>query len=595
LPSRLLTVYLFAVILVSGIWIGTPALFPLTWIAALAIAAATQTVTFRLPFPAGPSVRANARDVLLTIAASAPAFVYLLATWCQEFPYLGDQWLHNASAIEAYAFWWPWGWIAAVLAIVLLVWRLRRHEESPAGLIGIALIAAIGLAQPQTLSFAGRYPGTLHFFSVPLRVVMHAASPLNVERLLNVMAIPGWMLVLRPIIVRRHVDVAALTIAALLFWQKDDVYYFTSGYLEPWAIVLLLVAAEHLVRFGAESVWRPLLLIGAAAMIKEQLILTLPILAVIYFPFRGGRRAQFEHSLVTLVAATPFLLFIRARELYKTWTVAAPVPFEALGAEHFALFGKRVVLQFGPVLPLVMAGLVLLITFAIAKRRAFGALLLIAIADFAVLYFARILQGWAGYPRLNLVPLAMAAIALGFAAELLAERSAIAGAAVVAITVALNVLGLIPAVRQAFEPSSARSFIEHYDAPLFFPIRETLADAEAKGLIGPRIRVDVMTNGKRIFQFFWAGPLEDQYPDLAARYRLRSASFAGAPSRCRCTDPSIATLAVFIQFANLGRDIPQRLVTEAEAGQCAAELRRTCRRTLQVEHEGVIVGLFGER
>ena len=593
LPSRFLTVYLLAVILVSGVWIGTPVLFPLTWIAALAVGTAAQVLTFRLPSPEGGPLRANFRDALLAIVASTPAFVYLIATWRQEFPYLGDQWLHNACAIEAYAFWWPWGWIAAVIAMVIIVWHARRNDEFPAALIALGVVAAIGVAMPQPLSFAGRYPGTLHFFSVPLRVVMHATSPLNVERLLNALAIPAWLLILRPLLVRRHVDVTAMAIAALLFWQKDNVYYFTSGYLEPWAIVLLLTAAEHLVRFSEEAVWRPLLLLGVAAMVKEQLILSVPIVAAIYFPFRGNRRAQLEHLLVSVVAATPFVLFWRARELFKTWGVASPVLSEALSASHFALFRDRIELQFGIALPLVICALFLLLILAV-RHRAFAALLLIGLADFTVMYFARILQSWPGYPRLNLIPLAMAALAWGFFSELLTKsrREAIL---IVIVTIVLNAIGLRPAMLDAFRPSSARSFIEHSDAPLFFPIREALTAAEARGFIAPGRRVDIFANGKRIFEFFWAGPLEDQYPDLAARYHLRSASFTGTPSRCGCTDSSIAHLAVFIRFTNLGAHIPQRTTTEAEADQCAAEIVRTCTRTMRIADEGVTVGILGER
>lgn len=593
MPGRFLTLYLFGLVLVSAVWIGTPALFPLTWIAVLAVGAATQALTVRLPLPVGAAVRANGRDALLAIAASAPALIDLIATWRQEFPYLGDQWLHNACAIEAYAFWWPWGWIAAVLAIALVAWRVRYSEDTPAALIGLAVAAAIGLAASSPLSFAGRYPGTLHFFSVPLRAVMHATSPLNVERLLNAISIPFWLLVLRPLIVRRRVDIAATMIAAFLFWQKDNVYYFTSGYLEPWAIVLLLTAGEHLIRFGSEAVWRPLLLLGAAAMVKEQLILSVPIVAAAYFPFRESRRAQVEHLLVTVVAATPFILFWRVRGLFKTWDVATPVA-AAFDAEHAALFRSRVALELGVALPLVIAACALLIVLA-TRRRAFAALFLVAIADGVVIYFAKILQPWAGYPRLNLVPLAVAAIAVGYVAELLAKRSRAAGAAIVLMAIVLNGIGLVPAMRNAFRPSSARSFSEHFDAPLFFSIRETLTLAEQQGLIAPSSRIDVLTNGKRIFQFFWAGPLEDQYPDLAARYRLRSASFTGAPARCRCTDLSVAQLAVFIRFTNLGTNVPQRAATEAEANQCATELRRTCRRVTQIENEGVLVGLLGTR
>jgi hypothetical protein len=594
LPSRLLTVYLFAVILVSGVWIATPVLFPMTWIAALAVGTATQALAFRLPLPAGEPIRANARDVLLAIFGSAPAFLYLLGTWRQEFPYLGDQWLHNACAIEAYSFWWPWGWLAAVIAMGIIVWHARRPGEFPAALIALGVVAAIGMAMPQPLSFAGRYPGTLHFFSIPLRVVMRATSPLNVERLLNALAIPAWLLVLRPLIVRRHVDIAGLTIAALLFWQKDNVYYFTSGYLEPWAIVLLLTAAEHLVRFGEEAVWRPLLLLGVAAMVKEQLILSVPIVAAIYFPIRRARRAQLEHLLVSTVAATPFVLFLRARELFKTWGVASPVPSEALGSAHFALFRERIGIQFEVALPLVIIALALLLFFA-ARQRAFVALLFIGLADFGVMYFAKILQPWPGYPRLNLVPLAMGAIALGYAAELIGNRSRLVALAIALATFVMNGLVLPAMIRDAFRPSSARSFIEHSDAPLFFPIREALTEAERKGLIKPRSRIDIFANGKRIFEFFWAGPLEDQYPDLASRYQLRSASFTGSPSRCGCTDPAIAHLAIFIRFTNLGARIPQRTMTEAEATQCAAEILRTCTRTMRITDEGVTVGIVGEK
>jgi hypothetical protein len=593
LSSRFLTVYLFAVILVSGVWIGTPALFPFAWIAALAVGAVSQTLTFQLPLPDGARVRANWRDALLASAASAPAFVYLIATWREEFPYLGDQHPHNAYGLEAYAFWWPSGWIAAVVAIAFVTSRVLRNENSPSALIALAIVAAVGLMLPQPLSFIGRYPGTLHFFSIPLRAVMNMASPLDVERLLNALAIPAWLLLLRPFVLRRHVDLFAVGVAALLLWQKDDVYYFTSGYLEPWAVVLLLTACEHLIRFGAAAVWRPLLLIGAAAMVKEQMILALPIVTAVYFPLRGSRRAQVEHLLVAAVALTPFVLFWRVRGYFKTWAVASPVPNEALTATHFALFRQRIALQFDVALPLVIAALVVLLIFAM-RRRAFAALLFIAAADLVVMYFAKVLQSWAGYPRLNLVPLAMAAVALGYAAELLAQRTRIAGAMIIVTAVALNCFGLAPAIRDTFRPSTARNFFEHFDAPVFFPIRETLADADRKGWIAPRSRIDVFSNGKRIFQNFWAGPLEDQYPDLTARYRLRSASFAGTPARCRCSDPSIAHLAVFIRFTKLGANIPPRRAIEAEATECEAEMRRTCRRVFEVRNEGVLVGVFGQ-
>jgi hypothetical protein len=273
------------------------------------------------------------------------------------------------------------------------------------------------------------------------------------------------------------------------------------------------------------------------------------------------------------------------------------------------LFRERVALQFGIALPIVIGALAILIVLAV-RRRAFAALLCIALADFMVMYFARSLQPWAGYPRLNLVPLALASAALGLTAERLAQaqtrvsvphesasdselslwsrlRVAQTLLSVLLLAVVLNCIPLTAAMKDAFRPSSARSFIEHSDAPLFFPIREALERLPEGS------RVDVLTNGKRIFQFFWAGPFQDQYPDLAARYRLRSASFADDASRCRCTDPSIAHLAAFIRFTNLGTKIPQRAAIEAEAKQCEAEIRRTCSRVSEVRNEKALVGLLG--
>ena len=164
--------------------------FLLTWIAALAVATATQLITFRLPSPAGAPVRANARDALLAIVAAAPWFIYLIATWRQEFPYLGDQWLHNACAIEAYQFWWPWGWITAVVATAFVVWQSGVTKIRPFALIGLGCRRRVRLACRSRSRSPGAIPERC-IFSRCRAGLMHTTSPLNVERLLNALSIPG--------------------------------------------------------------------------------------------------------------------------------------------------------------------------------------------------------------------------------------------------------------------------------------------------------------------------------------------------------------------------------------------------------------------
>jgi len=519
-----------------------------------------------LPSSAAQRPPLRVRDWLVAALASAPAFAYLALTWSQEFPYGGDQTYHNGAALEAYAFWWWLPWLCALAALVIVV---RRPQIALPALI---LLWLISIAAGSALSFAGRYPGILHFVSVPLRVLPFR-SPLNVERLLNALSIPVWLLVLRPLIVRRAADISALTVALFLFWQKDNVYYFTSGYLEPWAIVLLLTAAEHLVRFDREMIWRPILLIGAAAMIKEHVILSLPVIALIYFPFRASRRERLHYILTVATAIAPFILFFFVRASFKTWRGAWPLA-DAFSGEHLAAFAHRVQLQYGAATSIVILAFCALIVLGM-RSRAFAALLAAAALDWLFFFTAGVQQPWVGYPRTSLVPLAYAAIALGY----VVERSRTIGAAtLLALIALLNGIMLVPFLRDAARPDDARNFFEHSDAPIFYPIREGMR------LLAPNEPVALLNNGKWTYFFFYPGPIHEQYPDLAAMHRVLIKSFAGNPQRCRCTSEG-ANLALFIRVDNP--------TIESEAEQCRQEMLASCGRTRPITHEGVLVGLVG--
>src|SRR5207237_8471374 len=134
-------------------------------------------------------------------------------------------------------------------------------------------------------------------------------------------------------------------------------------------------------------------------------------------------------------------------------------------------------------------------------------------------------------------------------------RSRVAAALAGALVTAMNARPLLPAMRGARGPDTARNFLEHDDAPMFFPIREALTRGEAAGVVHPGNEVHVLYNAKRIFPLFYLGPLEDQYPDLAKRYHLRSMSFRDDFTRCRCS-AGATTLAVFVAFPNLGANRP---------------------------------------
>src|SRR5258706_253130 len=409
--SRLLVAYLFILSLCASTWVATDAWLPRTaWLGALALAAALWKWPFALDTPP-PGVRVGRRDLLLTLVVAAPALVNLAATWRQEFPTGGDQFLHNGYALEAYALWWPIPFVLAVAAMIVV--GRRPQSVRPLAAFGVlALLAMLGVRG----GFAERYPALLPFLSIPFRALLPvpalAPTPIDVERLVNTLSIPVWLLVLRPGLLGRRVDAGALATGVVLFWQKDVVYYVTSGYLEPWSVVLLLTAGEHLVRFGRQAIWRPLMLIGPAALIKDQAILPLPIVAALFFP----PRERLRYAATVVAAATPFALYA-AHPMANVWRGSAFVSLAAaFGDPHAALWRARTALQFGSALPVAALAAAALLVLAF-RNRGGAALALAAVLDSGIFFLAAVQQGWAGYPRTGLIPFALAALALGLLLE----------------------------------------------------------------------------------------------------------------------------------------------------------------------------------
>ncbi|HEY2092063.1 MAG TPA: hypothetical protein VGJ81_09250 [Thermoanaerobaculia bacterium] len=576
--SNWLVVYLFVVSLAGALWVAVDATRCLAWVAALLLAFAIARYPFVLETPPR-GVRPGLRDAIAAAIVSLPAALNLALTWRQEFPVSGDHAVHDGLALEAYALWVPFGWLIAVVAIVLVIRAVRRNPASRLPLFGVAAVAALGLLGFRG-AFSVQYPALLHFASVPFRALIPHAMPIDIERLVNALSIPAWLLLLRPMLIGRRVDIAALTTGFFLFWQRDFVYYFTSSYLEPWALVLLLTSGEHLLRFRAEAIWRPLLLIGSAAMVKEYAILALPIVAAVFL----SRRLTWPYVATCATAAMPFIVFAANRDA-RLWSARGYMTLgEAMGP-HAAQWWDRVSLQFGAALPLLALATLALLVLAFRNRGA-TAIAIAAAANAAYFFFALRTRVWAGYPRLNLASLVFLALALGFVADRIRWRGI--GAALIAAIVVTYAGPLTAMIASDRKPADARNFFEHFDAPIYYPVREALAHSNlARGTT-----VEVLNNAKWIWPWLYPGLASETYPDLAAKYRLGIASFTSMPQRCACTS-SAAKLAVFVRFIGLGAHLPMRPTMEVEAAECRAAMERTCTRRLTIVHEGVVVGELG--
>src|SRR2546421_478696 len=98
-----------------------------------------------------------------------------------------------------------------------------------------------------------------------------------------------------------------------------------GGFCGSWAIVLMRTAADPVVRFESPMTWKPLLILGAAAMIKEHIIISLPVVAAIYFPFRASWRQRMDYAVIVIVAIFPFLLFFFLRRTFRPVETMMPV------------------------------------------------------------------------------------------------------------------------------------------------------------------------------------------------------------------------------------------------------------------------------
>jgi hypothetical protein len=502
--------------------------------------------------------------------------MHLKLSWRQEFPFVGDHDYHLLQSIQSFDFWRPW-YFPALALVVLVFIQLRRKSRSWIALVSFVVLAAAGWMQTEHLVFSARYPGTFYFLAVPFQAVASVFdwdSPLNALRLTNAMSLPVWLLVLRPLVIRKWPDLSILPAGIFLFWQKDLVYYFTASYLEPWALILVLLAVERLVVFGSENAWKVYLLIGLASMIKEQAILVLPFAFMATMDSEAFRWKRDPRLLLAVVAAAPFILYYLFRAEMDVWRTAGFGDLErTFSTARLELFADRVLLQFGPSIVLVAGAIAGCLAPAFyrggTRRRIMAALM--AAAMFQVIFFFSdtISFDWTGYPRFHLMALVLIAgslVALGHARR----RTATVLAALAAI--AIHGVTLLPALSGLRKPDVLRNFSEHFDSPIYFPIDEVLAGDGALPLSISNIRV--ASNVGTVVPRYSLDALTAAYPRLAKRYSFELA--APAQQGCRCNDASTAVLGLYVHFTNLGADLASRLLAESEARRCHASIQASC-------------------
>jgi hypothetical protein len=556
----------------------------------IALAAAALAAAPFLPVPDAPSAETAppslGRDGLvpsLPIAALifAPITILLVGTLREEFPFSGDHNHHLYMGRVSERFWIHH--LAVVTVFAGATWGLRRTGFRYWAIAAFAVLFVWSFFGEAPES-APRYPASAYVLDVPLQFLARKlvwSSPLDAHRITTALCVPAWLYVLRPLALRRWPDAKILPFALFFFWQQDVVYYDTTAYLEPWSIVFVLTAIELLASDRPTRSWLPVLLCGVAAGFKEQAVLVLPWVGLASLAtIPRTRRAWGACALNGALALLPFLCWYQAvrplSHFVREWGLASID--QILDSDRARVFGWRVLEQFGwSGVAVLAASLAVMIALTIRTRsRRWLTLCLLgaALTQVAFFYVDRVSIPWTGNTRFHLFALAL----FGFAAWMPDPRTS--RPAIAALIALAQLPTLAGTVALAFRPDPARNYFEHYDAPIYFPIKSLVLEAHAAGVLPLYTRVAIHPIKDEVNV-----PMRRVYPTL--RY-----DWVGGITECRC-GPGHEALLVRLAYPARLRAKDQDLPISDEDSRCLADVDATYARVFRREIGGRPTGVLG--
>jgi hypothetical protein len=282
------------------------------------------------PFPGTP----RGRQIAIGVIVSLPLLFHLVATLGEEFPYGGDEGYHF-SATRTYALYLrsaaPW-----LASLALAMAALRVVHARWLATVAVAALWVLSFRFSSEMTFA-RYPAAFYLLAAPLNVlgeILRVDNPHISNHVMNTLSVPVWLFILRPIVVREWPDLAVLAAGLLLFYQPTVLTFFGGGGLEPWSLIVLLVALEAAVKLPAEDRWVAVLLAGGAALIKEPAILFLPVVWAISMVDWREPLPKLRAGAIPLgiVAATPFVVYYFVRHTVEIPRFYAVLPLGELAS-----------------------------------------------------------------------------------------------------------------------------------------------------------------------------------------------------------------------------------------------------------------------
>jgi hypothetical protein len=580
------TLFMSAVILagvvISGAWTQLDEIGWAGWLALALVAVFDHygpALDWRRPRPSLPLDRTP-------LAASALICAFLLAhvalTWREEFGFSGDEGYHlSATRTVALYFMRAGPLLAVVLALyVVLLFNGVRYAATAA----MAGLLAVSYVLPHATLLFGRYPAGFYMLATPLNVifeVLNSPYPHTANHVMNVLSVPVWLFVLRPLVIGRWPDWQVLPVVLLIYFQAPALVYLGSALVEPWSILLLLLSVEALVALPADQRWVAVVLASIAAVFKETAILLLPTIWIVASVEWRGRRPSLGANAIPLgvAAIIPFLLYYLVRrdaEVHRIVAVATAA--ELLQPARLTEWLTNVSAALGVT---AVAGVALL--FVGTLRQVAWSLTTLALVTF---FFVDALgvpyTGYSRYLAFALVALSGAVFA---ALHRTTDRRLLIG--VPLLMAALQAWPVARTFALDFRPDYERNSLEWKGGLIRLPIRSLVGKLPSLGGDTPA-RIRVVAFATDLIS------LPVVYPDLAAQYELRPENYAASSEACSCRDNDEAVLAAFEWPAHFDDTPEQRVAFHARSSSCVQQIEATCR-AFEVERDrgGAAVGVIG--
>lgn len=487
---------------------------------------------------------------------------YFINNLSQEFPFSGDYKLHaenslnvnqflissfladiNLKKITSYSFvYLSLNFLISNLALfiyfLLYILFIKLNYFSLFSIIlihfGLSFIADFNIT----------YPSATYTLSLPFNFIFYLFENISLMesiRYLNFLSPLIWLLVLRPLLISEKINLNIFILSIFIFWKIEFIFLFSSNYNEPFAIILILLTLEASIK-RRNLVFVPIL-IGAATCFKSVNIFFIPFFWILLFPIFYKNKKILTNFLLYCLSSLPFLYFYQLTRLTGKVDRSIEWNFNNLNFENFNEFLFRLTNIFSYYEILFF---LILVSFLFISKKNFYKyyqifIILIGSLFFFFLFFLDIASlPWIGYLRFYIY-----FYILLFSVILIIEFKNIHYIftyLTISSVLIMFILNFNDNIKFSHQDDFKKSFIFHYEEPIFLPINKLIKIYEKNHDISDRIIVIARPNN-------YIEPIQNTF-----QYKNYNYEFSKKLQyNCSCSDNKIY-LNFFFQKYNLNKN-----------------------------------------